>query len=488
MTLDIKLDSRSSLSLSHQLYTEIRRLIVEGRLVPGTRLPSSRELSRELSVSRSTVSQTYDQLSSEGYLQVIAGSGTFISRDLPDEQLRADRVIVPEEPQQFLEYKLSEYAQRIGRLPRFAASGHNLVFGFEDGLLAVDQLPLAEWSRVLAKCVRQAGRKELNYAPSAFGADELREVLAKYLQQQRGVRCTSDQIIIVSGAQQAFDLISRCLFDPGDMVAFEEPGFLAARRTFVANGAIAVPIPVDAAGIDVEQLWAVGDGLRAAHVTPSHQFPTGALLPVPRRMQLLEWARKSHALIIEDDYDSEYCYVGRPSPALQGLDSAGSVIYVGSFSKVLFPSFRLGCMVVPRPLVETFGRAKWLADRQSPTIEQVALAEFIREGFLERHIREMLTLYDGRRRALVQALHLHFRDRVSVLGEQAGMHILIRLKSRLSDDEIIERWHAQGVGPVSTGRYYIGNAPAGEFVMAYAGLSEQVIAEGVGRMARAIMG
>lgn len=487
MHLGIKLDSQSPLSLSHQLYQEIRRLIVDGTLRAGMRLPSTRELSKMLSVSRSTVSQTYEQLSNEGYVQVIAGSGTFISRELPDEQLRAAKIILPERVAAPRQYALSRYAHQVLALPEFSSEDLDLVFDFHTGILSSNDLPMAEWSRILSRVCRKAGSKELNYARHAFGLEELREALSAYLGQHRGVKCAKEQVIIVGGAQQAFDLIGRILIDEGTVIGLENPGFLAARRTFAANGAHVFPVPVDAAGLDVDYLSDNGRAIKLVHVTPGHQFPTGAVMPVSRRMRLLEWAHHNRSLIVEDDYDSEFCYVGRPSQAMQGLDDGTTVIYVGSFSKVLFPAFRLGCLVVPESLVEVFGRAKWLADRQSPAIEQMALTEFIVEGHLERHVRQMLTLYDSRRRSLLQALHLHFRDRISVFGDQAGMHVMVRLKSRLTDDEILARAKEVGVGPISTRRYYIEGGVAGEFLLAYAGLSEQVISEAVGRLARAIL-
>ncbi|MCI0524093.1 MAG: PLP-dependent aminotransferase family protein, partial [Acidobacteria bacterium] len=289
-------------------------------------------------------------------------------------------------------------------------------------------------------------------------------------------------------SQQALDLITKILIDRGDRVALENPGYLGARRAFLAQGAKLLPAPVDESGIMVEKLPAKSqakskDGVKLVYVTPSHQFPTGATLSLPRRLDLLAWAEKNGAMIVEDDYDSEFRYGSRPIPALQGLSNSDSVIYVGTFSKVLFPALRVGYVVAPPPLARVFARAKWLADRQTPMIEQRVLTDFINEGHLERHLRRMRTLYEKRRQALVRALETHFADRVTILGENAGMHLMIKLRSRLGDEEVVERARGCGVGIVSARLYYLGGVRRDEFVLGYAALSERRIQEGIRRLA-----
>src|SRR5207248_2018921 len=259
-------------------------------------------------------------------------------------------------------------------------------------------------------------------------------------------QCEPGQVLICSGAQRAVDLITRVLIDPGDAVAVEDPGYLGARQVFMAQGADLLPVRVDESGIVVKELHKNStSNIKLVYVSPSHQFPTGTLLSLSRRLELLAWAGQQNAFIIEDDYDSEYRYGGRPVPALQGLDEGERVIYVGTFSKVLFPSLRLGFMVLPQSLVDPIARAKWLTDRQSPLIEQCALADFINEGHLERHIRRMRTLYAQRRQALVNAFDKYLNGRVTMLGDDAGMHLMVRFTTQLNEQELIDRAAIRGV-------------------------------------------
>ncbi|MGH9800054.1 MAG: PLP-dependent aminotransferase family protein, partial [Blastocatellia bacterium] len=326
----------------------------------------------------------------------------------------------------------------------------------------------------------------LDYATDSRGDQKLRAAICNYLGRSRAVRCSVDQVIIINGSQQAIDLATKILIDRGDTVAVENPGYLGARRAFLAQGAKLVPIPVDENGIVVEKLESkAASQSKLIYVTPSHQFPTGAMLPLPRRLELLKWAERRGAVIIEDDYDSEFRYGSRPIPALQGLSDGGNVIYVGTFSKVLFPSLRIGYVVVPESLAHVFTRARWIADRQTPTLEQLALADFISEGHLERHLRRMRTLYDKRRQALIRALKFHFEDRVEVLGENAGMHLMAGLRTNFSDEEVVRRAAEVGVGLVSAKIYYLSDSRSGEFVFGYGGLSERRISEGIKRLAKA---
>jgi GntR family transcriptional regulator/MocR family aminotransferase len=325
----------------------------------------------------------------------------------------------------------------------------------------------------------------LDYANS-LGYRPLREAIARYLVQSRAVQCSADQILIVAGSQQALDLVTRILIDRGDQIALENPGYLGARQIFLAQGATLYPLPVDSSGVVVEALWKRLPEIKLVYVTPSHQFPTGAVLSLSRRLDLLAWAELAGALIVEDDYDSEYRYGGRPIPALQGLDHRGLVLYIGTFSKVLFPSLRIGYLVVPPKLIEVFARAKWLSDRQSPLLEQYVLTDFINEGYLERHIRRMRSLYNQRRQKLVQALIDYFGERVTILGENAGMHLMVRLSTPLSDKAVISRAAAMGVGLVSARRYYLENECSGEFILGYADLREPEIEIGVQRLATAL--
>jgi GntR family transcriptional regulator/MocR family aminotransferase len=353
---------------------------------------------------------------------------------------------------------------------------------------ALNEFPLEEWRRLTLKHYRAKDQSMLDYEGESQGYEPLREAIAAYLRHARAVKCDADQVVIVSGAQQAIDLIAKILINRGDRVALENPGYLGARRVFLAHGAELSPAPVDESGIIVDSLNSKSkSGLKLVHVTPSHQFPTGVTLSLSRRLDLLCWAEKTGAMIVEDDYDSEFRFNSRPIPSLQGLANGDSVIYVGTFSKVLFPSLRVGYLVAAPWLARVFARAKWLADLQTPSIEQRVLADFINEGHLERHLRRMRTLYDNRRQTLVRALETHFGDLVTIIGENAGMSLMIRLRSGLDDDEIERRALASGVGLIGARIYYLEQERpqnTAEFLLGYAGLSERRIREGARRLAK----
>jgi GntR family transcriptional regulator/MocR family aminotransferase len=280
-------------------------------------------------------------------------------------------------------------------------------------------------------------------------------------------------------------MIAQVLVDRGDLVAMEDPGYVGASQAFLTHGARLHPVAVDADGIRLESL--PDRGGKVLYVTPSHQFPTGAVLSLPRRLELLAWADKTKTLIIEDDYDSEFRYDARPIPSLQGLAQQANVLYVGTFSKVLFPSLRIGYIVVPQPLSRVFERAKWLMDRHTPMLEQRALTDFIVEGHLERHLRRMRTLYDARRQKLVSGLETHFAKRVTILGENSGMHLMIRLRVPWSDEEVLQRAAAAGVGLLAAKMYYLAKASRNEYVLGYSTVSERKIQEGVRRLAKALL-
>ena len=326
----------------------------------------------------------------------------------------------------------------------------------------------------------------MDYTSDSRGHLPLREAIARYLGRSRAVRCTAAQIVIVNGSQQALDLIARVLLNVGDRVAVEDPGYMGARLAFQAAGASLQPVTLDDSGIEVVRLARLKK-IRFVYVTPSHQFPAGQILSLTRRLELLEWAKRNKSWIIEDDYDSEYRYEAKPIPALQGLDESSSVIYVGTFSKVLYPALRIGYLVIPESLVPVFARAKFLTDRQTPLLEQFALADFIDEGYLERHIRKTRKLYNSRRQILADALKKGFGKKVEIHGGNAGMHVLIRFKLKINDSEIIRRAAENQVNLVSARPYYLKDAPSGEFVFGYANLPESKIREGVQRLVKCLL-
>lgn len=493
MELVITLDNRSSEPLHRQLYEELRRAILSCRLKPGERVPSTRVLADSLGVSRATVTLGYEQLIAEGYLEAVIGSGTRVCAQLPDEllkslpvkQLNAESFSLNGSKPPAI--KLSGYGNYLDDSKPLEGVDPDLPISFKTGRPALEEFPVAEWRRLLLRHCRTSSARLLDYAPEMRGEPKLRAAICSYLGRSRAVRCSVDQIIIINGSQQAIDLVTKVLIERGDSVAVENPGYLGARRAFLAQGAKLVPISVDESGIVVEKLDSkAASQVKLIYVTPSHQFPTGAMLPLQRRLELLKWAERRGAVIIEDDYDSEFRFGSRPIPALQGLSEGNNVIYVGTFSKVMFPSLRIGYLVVPESLAHVFTRARWIADRQTPTLEQLALADFLDDGHLERHLRRMRTLYAKRRQALIRALKLQFEDRVAVLGENAGMHLMVRLQTNFSDEEVIRRATEAGVGLLSAKIYYLNDSRSGEFVFGYGGLSERRISDGIKRLAKAL--
>lgn len=482
MDLALSLDYQSLTPLYRQVYDELRGAILTGRLSPGERVPSSRSLSRSLAVSRTTVTQGYEQLLSEGYLETRSGSGTFVCVQLPDTMLQTDEVST-QTPVQPASLKLSRYAQRM-KFPFHLKPKPIADISFRYGRPSLAQFPIALWRKLLSHHCAES-RQWLDYALDVQGDAGLRTAIAHYLTRARAVQCDASQIVITNGTQQALDLILRVLMEPGEVMAIEDPGYLSARKVFLSHGVNLLPIPVDDSGLSVETLYEASSKatVRLVYVTPSHQFPTGATLSLSRRLALLHWAQQTGAMIIEDDYDSEYRYGDRPIPALQGLDSSDSVLYIGTFSKVLFPSLRIGYLVLPLPLVPFVAQAKWLCDRQLPTLEQKVLTDFINQGHLESHIRKMRSHYDRCRQVLVQSLQKHFGDRVVILGEKAGIHIMVRFTLSISDDEFIYQASLIGVELIAASSYYLGESRSGEFILGYGELDEGSIAEGIRRLA-----
>ena len=484
MDIALRFDNHRERSLRRQLYEELRGAILGGRLSAGCRVPSTRALAESLGISRTTVTECYEDLISEGYLHAKIGSGTFVCDDLPEKLLK----VAPSPTsnsvakQTRLPARLSAYGKRVLEMPLGDAEGQ-MPLNFAHWRPAFDHLPLRAWRRLITRHIHPAEATNFDYSEDPLGHQPLRDAIARYLAKSRAVRCEPSQVIICAGAQGAMDLITRVLVDPQDEVAIEDPGYLGARNIFAAQGAKLLPVRLDESGLNVDELKSKSSSkTRFVYVSPSHQFPTGVLLSLSRRLELLSWAHEQNAFVIEDDYDSEYRYRGRPVPALQGLDQNERVIYVGTFSKVLFPSLRLGYMVIPGSLVDSLARAKRLTDRQSPLIEQCALTDFINEGHLERHIRRMRTLYGQRRQALVDALSVHLSGRASIVGDEAGMHLMVRLKTALTDSQLIARAAKRGVELVSARPYYLQAKYNDEFIFGYSNLTERQIITGVKKL------
>ena len=480
----IGVDRRSPRPLYRQLYDGYREAILEGRLRGGQRLPSTRSLAGELAISRIPVLNAFEQLLAEGYFETRVGAGTFVANSLPETAIRPPRVAAPAAPAMSVPPAASARGRRVGR--RAAALVRDApgpwvggVGAFNVGQPPVDRFPVRLWSRLVAKHARRFDERLLHYGPP-MGLQELREQVAAYLRTARAVRCEADQVMIVSGSQQALDLAARTLFDDGGSVWLEEPGYFGARRALTLAGARLVPVRVDGEGLDVEDGIRRAPRARAAFVTPSHQFPLGVTMSAPRRLRLLDWARRTGAWIIEDDYDSEYRFGNLPIPALQGLDRDSRVVYFGTFTKLLFPALRLGYLVLPRDLVEPFAAVRRAMDLFSPTLHQAVLAEFIRDGHFERHIRRTRLLCRERRTALVEALSERFGDSVEVLGDEAGMFLAAALPGGVPDREIALACAERGLRVYPLSYCYIGKPARTGFVLGYGGVPPGEIARGVG--------
>lgn len=484
MDLALKLDTASSVPLHRQLYDELRHAILSSRLESGQRVPSTRSLAKSLKVSRATVLLSYEQLLSEGYLETIPASGTFVSCQLPDELLSATTAI-PVSPAFPPSIERSPYGATLATVELPPPPAPNLPTNFSCfGRPALDEFPLQLWRRLWSRSCR-LGSTMLDYPTDPLGYKPLREAIACYLAQARAVRCKPDQVIIVSGSQQALDMMARLFLNPGDRVAMEDPGYFEARQIFQVNGAEVLPVSVDRSGMITDNLSTqTATPIKLVYVTPSHQFPTGAVLSLSRRLALLAWAQQTGAIILEDDYDSEFRYEERPIPALQGLTSSDLVIYIGTFSKILFPSLRIGYMVVPQRLVPLVARTRWLCDRQSPLLEQQTLTDFINEGHLESHIRRMRMLYAQRRQILIQAITQHLGNKATILGENAGMNVMVKFHTHWDDQEIIERAACRGVELISARKCYVQADSKGKFFLGFADLHPEKIQEGIFKLAQ----
>lgn len=472
--------------LYRRVYLALKAMIRDGGLGPAARLPSTRVLATDLGVSRNTVMLAYEQLAAEGYVVSRHRGATAVAGSVPaPPPRRGTAAPVGAAP------RVSAYARRLAKdpgVPRFGATGPRaaLRYDFRYARPAVDEFPREIWRRLLAARARRSSGTAFDYASPA-GYRPLREALSEYLRRARGVSCEPDQLVIVNGSQQGFELAARVLLDPGDGAVVEEPHYPGVTAPFAAVGARLIRVPVDGAGLDTARLPAPGRA-RVAYVTPCHQFPTGVIMPLERRLALLDWAARAGAWIVEDDYVSEFRYEGRPLEALQALDRHGRVIYVGSFSKTLFPALRLAYLVLPRTLVRPFLAAKWVSDRFSAVLAQEALTDFITSGQFERYLRRAGARNAARRRALIQALRQHFGDAVEIGGENTGVHLVVWLDAvRPRDlDALIARAARAGVGVYSLAPSYATPLRRAGLLFGYAALTEAEIRAGIRRLAEVV--
>jgi len=474
----IAVDRTISKALNRQIYDAYRAAIVDGRLRPGQRIPSTRVLASEIGVSRFPVLNAYAQLLAEGYLESRVGAGTVVSSSLPDQLTSSQPTGAPHVAARSGPRPV---ARRSPVLSRAEAMPWLLSWGaFRVGQVAFDQFPLHLWSGLIARRCRGMDAQSAHYG-NLRGSQALRETIASYLKIARSVRCEAEQVMIVNGSQQALEIATRVLLNSGSQVWVEEPGYRLARDVFALNGCHPVPVSVDVEGLDVAAGIRKCRKARAAFVTPSHQFPLGVTMSASRRLQLVEWAQTSGSWIIEDDYDSEYRYESLPIASLQGLDAHSRVIYVGTFSKVLFPSLRLGYLVIPSDLVDRFHMIRRVMDLGPPTFYQDVLADFIEEGHFARHIRRMRVLYGKLRSALVDRLSRDLGSMVEVVGDEAGMHLTVMLQNGRPDVEVAERAARQNLSIWPLSPSYLGETRQG-FILGFGGTTMTEIPSAVRKL------
>ncbi|MCB2054416.1 MAG: PLP-dependent aminotransferase family protein [Geminicoccaceae bacterium] len=476
----IALDPEAGEPLHRQLYFALREAILEGRLRPAARLPSSRALAADLGVSRNTVLAAFEQLLAEGYIEGRVGAGSYVSQLLPEDALNARAAVVAgtgvSRPPPGPSRRGVRLAATVGSTIRPRA--------FAPGLPELAQFPFEEWARLLQRHWRAPPSRFLIGGDPA-GHAPLRAALAAHLGAARAVRCAPEQVFVVSGAQQALDLATRVLLDPGDAVWVEDPGYPGLLGVLAAAGVTIVPVGVDGEGLMVAEGRTIGRRARMACVSPSHQFPLGVTMSLARRLELLDWAREADAFVLEDDYDSEYRYAGRPLAALQGLDADGRVLYVGTMSKVMFPGLRLGYMVVPPHLVDAFLAVRRATDTHPSTLAQPALAEFIEDGSLSAHIRRTRALYARRQELLLESAARHLDGRLHLAPSAAGMHLVGRLAEGVDDRALARRARHHEVEAPAMSGYYHGHAPSPGLLLGYAGVPDREIERAVERLAKA---
>ncbi len=488
---DLPLDGRGP--LHGQIYRSIRAAILDGRVAAGTRLPPTRVLARELGLSRNTVLSAFEPLRAEGYVVSRVGSGTFVAPQVEARPAHTGsrsasprRVEAATTPLPLSRYGAALAADPPRRDHDALAARPPLPFDFRPCVPDLARLPDEAWRRALTRTASYLPSDAWDYGDPA-GVPELREAIAGYLGRARGIRCDASEILIVGGVAQALDLASRVFIDRGDAVLVEDPHYLGARRVFASAGARLVGAPVDSEGIDLSALPGSAKATaRLAYVTPSHQFPTGAVMSLARRLELLRWANEQGAFVLEDDYDSEFRYAGRAIEALKSLDEQGHVLYVGTFSKTLLPGLRLAFLVLPPRLVELFRSAKWLADWASPVFEQHALARFLEAGDFERHLRRARTLYARGRAALVAAIERELAPYSPLYTDhQAGLHLLVRFPELAAREHraLVEAGLRRGVGLYPAAPCYLAEGPGAlELTLGFARLDEAAIGQGVAEL------
>lgn len=458
-------------SLQIQLYQALSQRILDGRLQPGDRLPSSRLLANDLKVARNTVLAVYDQLQAEGFIRHQARSGTFVDPRLPTQSITASpqpaALPRPPRPRPALPWLNSRHPNEPGEQNR----------PFTPGLPDSDAFPLTSWNRLLHQ---QESRRALLGYDSHQGYRPLRRAIADYLRQARGVRCHPDQVIVTQGAQQALSMIAELFLHPGDKVLIEDPGYRGARFALARPGVELQAVPLADTVLDLHQLPARTDA-KLLYCTPTHQYPLGGILDISQRLRLLDWATQAGVWVIEDDYDSEFHFTNKPLAALQGLIEDAPVLYVGSFSKTLFPALRLGYLVVPPDLVDAFNQLKRIHTGETPLLPQAVTAAFIDQGHFARHLRRMRQLYHSKWQLLSDQVEQQLSGQFRAVAESAGMHLVLE---RSGNDRA---WAAQlrqaGYGPLALSDYALAQPSRSGLVIGFANSSEAEICDGVAELA-----
>src|SRR4051812_33543635 len=466
--------------LFRQIYLQLRSAILTRRLRPGTKLPSTRELASQLGVSRSAVVVAYEQLLAEGYTAGRRGSGTYVSSDLPEPiEGRRRRRKKPVAAVASNDAPMQSIADFVDVTVQSDQRPFNL------GRTLVDARTAELWRKLNGRLFRSLGPIHLGYSDPR-GSIELRNTICDYLRAARGARCDPEQIVVTTGTQHAIDIVIRVLPGLSKEVWVEDPGYPLTRQALLAAGAKVRPIPVDRQGIDVAAGIKSAPSARAVFVTPSHQFPTGVVLSMARRLELLAWARVKSAWIVEDDYASEFRYGGRPLASLQGLDEGERVIYVGTLNKALFPGLRIGYAVVPRALLRAFVAARYLMDRQPSTLSEAVVAAFMEEGHFAAHIRRMRVLYRDQRDVLVAALKSRLGTDLTINAPDQGMHLVAYTRRGLSDVAIERAGRQHGVIVWAMSRLHVAAAPRSALVLGFSGYPRHTIIPAVERLAQVV--
>lgn len=463
--LALKLDAQSSTPLYRQLSQQLQDFIRTMKLMPGELLPSTRELASALKISRKTVCRCYEELLCQGFIQSESGVGTFVSSGIlsggsATEELDCKAV----------ERKLTNYAHSLlNRSMEPTNQGDHPELHF--GAPPVSELPLSAWRQVLLKQLRNTEFSQFYYDTEPFGYLPLRTALCSYLLRSRALKCEPEQLILFSHALSPLRLFAKIVVEQGDTVVVENPGFPFAREVFAASGATVIPVNVDDEGLRVQELEAIRESVKLVYVTPSHQDPTGAMMTLSRRTELLHWARTNNCLILEDDYDCELRYTGSQLPALMALDHSENVVYLGDMWKTMFPLVNIGYLVIPKGLIDVFTKVQSLSwakfSTSLPFFDQLAVTEFLEEGFFERHVRKTRSTYAGRYRNLIVGLTRYFSGRIEYAKESASMQLLVRFDATLSDLKISETARAAGLAVVSTRSYYCDCSVQNEFLIAF---------------------